>query len=41
MEDRVADLERRRRILRADYAALKAATRSSTAEDAEIVEAAA
>jgi hypothetical protein len=38
MEERIADLERRRRILRADYAALKAASRSSAAEEAEIVE---
>lgn len=39
MEDRVADLERRRRALRADYAALKAASRCSFATDAEVVEA--
>jgi hypothetical protein len=38
MEDRIADLERRRRILRADYAALKAACRHSAADEAEILE---
>lgn len=39
MEERIADLERRRRILRADYAALKAANIfNSAAEEAEVVE---
>jgi hypothetical protein len=38
MEDRIADLERRRRILRADYMALKAASPHRTVDEAEIVE---
>jgi hypothetical protein len=38
MEDRIADLERRRRILRADYADLKTASTYSAADDAEILE---
>jgi hypothetical protein len=38
MEDRIADLERRRRILRADYMALKEASPHRTVDEAEIVE---
>ena len=38
IEERIADLERRRRILRADYAALKATSKHSAADEAEILE---
>jgi hypothetical protein len=38
MEERVADLERRRRILRADYADLKNASKYGAADEAEILE---
>jgi hypothetical protein len=37
IEDRIADIERRRRILRADCAELKAKTRLSLVADAEVV----
>jgi hypothetical protein len=38
MEERIADLERRRRILRADYMALKETRPHRTVDEAEIVE---
>jgi hypothetical protein len=38
MEERIADLERRRRILRADYADLKNASKYGAADEAEILE---
>ena len=38
MEERIADFDRRRRILRADYMALKEASRHRTVDEAEIVE---
>ena len=41
LEERIADIERRRRLLRADYAALKAVSAYRTVGDAEVVEGAA